>query len=81
MAYSKGLKFGELRRVRQSTALSTLVWAKNRQSCVSDWKEWSERMDLLALPLSMRTTGLLVPNQRPKLVELCGILWILSDSC
>jgi hypothetical protein len=36
--------------------------------------EWSGRVDLLALSLPKETTGLLVPNQMQKIVELCGIL-------
>ena len=34
-------------------------------------KQWSGRVDLLALSVPKGTTGLLVPNQMPELVELC----------
>ena len=50
--------------------ISTVTRPKDQELGVSDWKHRSRPVDLLALSLPKGTTGILVPIQMPKHVEI-----------
>jgi hypothetical protein len=62
-AFFFSAKGAEFRLGWRAPRVGIAAAARNQEIQISEWKKWSEQVDLPALSLSKGTTGLLVPNQ------------------